>query len=143
MNDCFFCKFTVDKENGVRCELCGDVICKTCNVCGCFDVFSPTFLKENERIYPKYTNKEFTCLCPFTGQPDYAEVTIDIACNATSRLPELKSLKMFFNTFRDKKISHEELTIVLRRIMERMLGNTVDVVIKFSPRGGITTEVLA
>ena len=60
---------------------------------------------------------EFTCLCPLTGQPDFAHFTIDMV--ADELCVELKSLKMFMWSFRDEGAFHEKVTNdILSRIVE-------------------------
>ena len=51
---------------------------------------------------------EFTCKCPFSGYPDFA--TLRIVYQPNKKVIELKAIKLYFNSFREKKISHEEVT---------------------------------
>ena len=85
---------------------------------------------------------EFSCLCPKTGQPDFAEMTIEYV--ADRLCVELKSLKMYVWSFRDEGAFHEAVT---NRILEdlvvaiapRFMRLTAD----FNVRGGIYTTVVA
>lgn len=85
---------------------------------------------------------EFTCLCPRTGQPDFAEILITYAPAAS--LVELKSLKLYLNAYRDRGIFHEE---AVNRILDDFVGaihpRRVEVVGTFNVRGGIRTTVKA
>jgi len=85
---------------------------------------------------------EFTCLCPKTGQPDFAEMTIEYV--PEGRCVELKSLKLYAWSFRDQGAFHEAVT-------NRILSDLVDAVqprfmrlsAEFNVRGGIYTTVVA
>lgn len=83
---------------------------------------------------------EFTCLCPMTSQPDFADITIEYIPNR--KLVELKSLKIYLNGYRDRGIFHEE---AVNRIMEAFIEavQPKEVTIKghFNVRGGIYTTV--
>src|SRR6478735_6821971 len=64
----------------------------------------------NPRVGRRYnidiTLPEFTCKCPFSGYPDFA--TIHITYVPDERVVELKALKLYINSYRDRYISHEE-----------------------------------
>jgi len=132
-NPCYGCGKEVDKAAGVRCSMCEEVICP-CGVCGCVEIYKPEHVCKEVT----YTNKEFTCLCPFTNLPDYA--TVEIWMSPRSNVPELKSLKLWFNKFRNQKIGHEMLAHLLCGFFVRQF-NPLSVHVKcvFSPRGGIET----
>lgn len=85
---------------------------------------------------------EFTCLCPKTGQPDFAELTLeyvpDLFC------VELKSLKLYVWSFRDEGAFHEAVTNrilddLVVAIAPRFMRLTAD----FNVRGGIYTTIVA
>ena len=57
----------------------------------------------------RFTAPEFTCLCPVTGQPDFAHFVIDYAPGKL--LVESKSLKLFLNSFRNHAAFHEDATL--------------------------------
>lgn len=85
---------------------------------------------------------EFTCLCPMTTQPDFAEIIIDYVPNEL--LVELKSLKLYLNSFRDKGIFHEEaVNKILDDFVEKISPKKVEVTGNFHVRGGIYTTVKA
>jgi 7-cyano-7-deazaguanine reductase len=85
---------------------------------------------------------EFTCLCPMTSQPDFAEVTIRYIPDKL--IVELKSLKFYLNSFRNKGIFHEEaVNRILDDFVAAIIPRRVEVVGKFNVRGGIYTTVRA
>ena len=88
------------------------------------------------------TAPEFTCLCPITGQPDFA--TIRIRYGPDLRLVELKSLKLYLWSYRDEGGFHED---VANRIMDDFVAAArprwVEVIGDFNVRGGIKSEVRA
>ncbi len=85
---------------------------------------------------------EFTCLCPRTGQPDFATIVVEYAPG--EGLIELKSLKLYLWSFRDEGVFHEA---VVNRILEDLAGAArprwMRVTGYFRVRGGITTTVTA
>jgi len=85
---------------------------------------------------------EFTCLCPMTGQPDFA--TIRIRYVPDQHLVELKSLKLYLWSYRQEGAFHEDVT---NRIMDDFVAagrpRWIEVVGDFHVRGGIKTEVRA
>jgi 7-cyano-7-deazaguanine reductase len=85
---------------------------------------------------------EFTCLCPLTGQPDFA--TIDIEYVPDALCVELKSLKLYIWSFRDQGAFHEAVT---NRILDDMVAaiapRFLRVTARFNVRGGIATSIVA
>ena len=85
---------------------------------------------------------EFTCLCPRTGQPDFA--TIRIRYVPDQLLVELKSLKLYIWSYRDEGAFHEDVT---NRILDDVVAvahpRWIEVLSDFSVRGGIKTVVRA
>jgi 7-cyano-7-deazaguanine reductase len=85
---------------------------------------------------------EFTCLCPLTGQPDFAAFTIDYV--ADRKCVELKSLKLYMWSFRDEGAFHEKVT---NRILDDLVAATsprfMRVTARWYVRGGIFTNVVA
>ena len=83
---------------------------------------------------------EFTCLCPMTGQPDFAELTIDYVADKTC--VELKSLKLYLNSFRDRGAFHEAVS---NEILDELVAATrpryMRLVARFNVRGGLYTTV--
>ena len=96
-----------------------------------------------ERDYViRFDVPEFTCLCPLTGQPDFAHFTIEIV--ADRLCVELKSLKLYFWSYRNQGAFHESVTNaivddIVRAIKPRFLRISAD----WYVRGGIRTFVIA
>ena len=85
---------------------------------------------------------EFTCLCPMTGQPDFAHVTIEYVPDALC--VELKSLKLYLWSYRDEGAFHEAVTNkILDDLVAAVKPRRAKVVGKFFVRGGISTVVTA
>jgi len=83
---------------------------------------------------------EFTCLCPRSGYPDFA--TIKIRYIPLRKIVELRSLKLYLNSFRSTSISHEAATNTIYSILEKKLKpKFLEVVGDFNPRGNIKTIV--
>jgi 7-cyano-7-deazaguanine reductase len=88
------------------------------------------------------TCPEFTCVCPMTGQPDFATYKISYAPGP--RLVELKSLKLYLWSYRNEGAFHEDVTNrILNDLVEACAPRRMAVVGEFLPRGGITTVVRA
>ena len=85
---------------------------------------------------------EFTCLCPKTGQPDFATLILDYIPEKTC--VELKSLKLYIWSFRDEGCFHEDVT---NRMLDDLVKATkprfMRLTAKFFVRGGIFTNVVA
>jgi 7-cyano-7-deazaguanine reductase len=96
-----------------------------------------------ERDYViRFDVPEFTCLCPLTGQPDFAHFSIEIV--ADQLCVELKSLKMYFWSFRNDGAFHEKVTnTVLTDIVAAISPRFVRIHANWFVRGGIGTEVTA
>lgn len=85
---------------------------------------------------------EFTCLCPMTSQPDFAEIIINYV--PQDYLVELKSLKLYLNSYRDKGIFHEEaVNCILDDFVKTIAPLRVEIIGNFNVRGGIHTTVKA
>ena len=85
---------------------------------------------------------EFTCLCPKTGQPDFA--TIHLEYVPANRCIELKSLKMYIWSFRDEGAFHEAVTnSILNDLVTACEPHFMRVTAEFNVRGGIYTTVVA
>ncbi|MCU0863570.1 MAG: preQ(1) synthase [Planctomycetes bacterium] len=83
---------------------------------------------------------EFTCVCPKTGQPDFATITIRYVPDRLC--VELKSLKLYLWSFRDVGAFHEKVTNDIGGDLHRLLQpRRLEVVGDFKVRGGITTKV--
>ncbi|MBA3654579.1 MAG: NADPH-dependent 7-cyano-7-deazaguanine reductase QueF [Actinobacteria bacterium] len=86
------------------------------------------------------TSSEFTCVCPITGQPDFASVTISYVPDAS--IVELKSLKLYLWSYRDEGAFHEDVT---NRIVDDLVAaiapRRITVTTDWLVRGGIHTIV--
>src|ERR1044072_2935523 len=85
---------------------------------------------------------EFTCVCPMTGQPDFA--TIRVRYVPDQHLVELKSIKLYIWSFRDTGAFHEAVTNrILDDFVRAAAPRWIEVVGDFNVRGGIKTVVRA
>jgi 7-cyano-7-deazaguanine reductase len=85
---------------------------------------------------------EFTCLCPLTGQPDFAHLTIDMVVDKLC--VELKSLKMYMWSFRNEGAFHEKVTNdILDAIVAVAAPRFARITAKWYVRGGIYTNLVA
>jgi len=83
---------------------------------------------------------EFTCLCPLTGQPDFAHLKIRYVPDQSC--VELKSLKLYLWTFRDQGAFHEKVTNgILDDLVTLLDPRYLEIDAKWFVRGGITTYV--
>ena len=101
---------------------------------------------ENPRPERDYTIRirmpEFTCLCPKTGQPDFATLYLEYV--PAERCVELKSLKLYVWSYRDEGAFHEAVT---NRILDDLVRATAPrfmrLTAEFNVRGGVYTKVIA
>ena len=85
---------------------------------------------------------EFTCLCPKTGQPDFATLFLDYIPEAAC--VELKSLKQYVWSYRDEGAFHEAITNqILGDLVAAMAPRYVRLTARFNVRGGVYTTVTA
>ncbi|MCO5760418.1 MAG: NADPH-dependent 7-cyano-7-deazaguanine reductase QueF [Gammaproteobacteria bacterium] len=85
---------------------------------------------------------EFTCLCPKTGQPDFAELTLEYVPD--DYCVELKALKLYVWSYRDQGAFHEAVTNqILADLVEATRPRFMRLTGKFNVRGGIYTTVVA
>jgi 7-cyano-7-deazaguanine reductase len=101
---------------------------------------------ENPQQQRDYTIRidvpEFTCLCPMTGQPDFATLTIEYI--ADKLCVELKSLKLYTWSFRDEGAFHEAVTNrILDDLVKAIQPRFMRLNAEFNVRGGIYTTVVA
>lgn len=83
---------------------------------------------------------EFTCLCPRSGYPDFA--TIRIKYIPDKKIVELKSLKLYLNSYRDKHISHESVTNKIYDDLKSLLNpRFIELIGDFNPRGNVKTVI--
>lgn len=84
---------------------------------------------------------EFTCLCPLTGQPDFA--TLELAYVPDRRCVELKSLKLYIWSFRDRGVFHEAVTNeIADHLVQTLSPRYLRLGARFKVRGGIATRVV-
>src|ERR1039457_3374138 len=96
-----------------------------------------------ERDYViEFVVPEFTCTCPLTGQPDFAQFTIDMV--ADRLCVELKSLKLYLWSYRDVGAFHEKVTnAILDDIVAATKPRFARIRARWNVRGGIYTNVVA
>jgi 7-cyano-7-deazaguanine reductase len=93
-----------------------------------------------ENYVARFAVPEFTCLCPVTGQPDFAHFVVDYV--PAKRLVESKSLKLFMGSFRNHAAFHEETTVMIgKRIAEAIKPKYLRIAGYWFPRGGIPIDV--
>src|SRR6266705_2212732 len=93
-------------------------------------------------IQIKFEMPEFTCICPFSDFPDFATIRIEYVPN--ERCIELKSLKLYINSFREVKIFHEHvMNIILEDFVRISDPVSVEIEGDFNIRGNIKTIVRA
>ena len=94
------------------------------------------------RYSVEFTCPEFTCLCPKTGFPDFA--TISIKYVPDRWCVELKSLKLYINHYRDMHVFHEDVVnIIMEDLLKLLDPHEIEVVGDFSVRGNIKTVIRA
>jgi len=93
------------------------------------------------RIYEiQMSLPEFTCKCPFSGYPDFA--TFYVTYTPYLKVVELKSIKLYINSYRDEYISHEEVANrVLDDLIEALDPVQMQIKADFNPRGNVHTVV--
>ena len=101
-----------------------------------------TFDNPSERDYTiRMQIPEFTCLCPKTGQPDFA--TLDLEYVPDRLCIELKSLKLYIWSFRDRGAFHEAVTNEIADHLARAMDpRFLRLTARFNVRGGIYTSVV-
>lgn len=88
----------------------------------------------------RFTCPEFTSLCPVTGQPDFAHLVIDYVPGPF--LVESKSLKLYFQSFRNHGAFHEDCTVgIAKRLVETLKPKWLRIAGYWYPRGGIPIDV--
>jgi len=87
-------------------------------------------------------SSEFTCLCPMTGQPDFATITVSYLPG--ERCVELKALKLYLWSFRDEGHFHEDVTNrILNDLVAATTPHQMTVTADFNIRGGLHAVVVA
>ncbi|MGQ0601640.1 MAG: preQ(1) synthase [Anaerolineales bacterium] len=88
------------------------------------------------------TSDEFTCVCPATGQPDFA--TIAIKYMPDKRIVESKSLKLYLWSYRDEGVFHEHvINTICDDLLKALDPHWIEVTGAFKVRGGISITVVA
>ena len=107
--------------------------------------YDPTLLETFVNKHPqndyfvKFNCPEFTSLCPITGQPDFATLTIRYI--PAKVLVESKSLKLYLFGFRNHGDFHEDVVnIIYNDLVALMKPKYMEVIGKFTPRGGISID---
>ena len=107
--------------------------------------YDPSVLEAFSNKHPdndyfvKFNCPEFTSLCPITGQPDFATVTISYVPD--QRLVESKSLKLYLFSFRDHGDFHEDcVNKIMKDLIKLLDPKYIEVWGKFLPRGGISID---
>ena len=107
--------------------------------------YDPTLLEFFSNKHPgrdyfvKFNCPEFTTLCPITGQPDFATITISYVPD--ERLVESKSLKLYLFSFREHGDFHEDVVnIIMNDLIKLLDPKYIEVWGRFLPRGGISID---
>jgi len=88
----------------------------------------------------RFTQPEFTSLCPVTGQPDFAHLVIDYV--PRGKLVESKSLKLYLNSFRNEAAFHEDCTVGIgKRLVKELAPRWLRIAGYWYPRGGMPIDV--
>ena len=97
---------------------------------------------KNRKYTVELATDEFTCLCPITGQPDFAKITIRYIPD--EKIVESKSLKFYLWSFRNEGCFHEHVVnVILNDLVAAMQPHWCEVEGIFNARGGIAIKVNA
>ena len=109
------------------------------------DNYAPEMLEtfvnkhQDNDYFVKFNCPEFTSLCPITGQPDFACITITYVPDV--KMVESKSLKLYLFSFRNHGDFHEDcVNIIMKDLIKLMEPKYIEVWGKFTPRGGISID---
>ncbi len=107
--------------------------------------YNPNLLETFQNKHPendyfvKFNCPEFTSLCPITGQPDFATITISYV--PTQNMVESKALKLYLFSFRNHGDFHEDVVnIIMKDLIKELDPKYIEVQGKFLPRGGISID---
>ena len=93
-----------------------------------------------KRFVSQHVFAELTSLCPTTQLPDF--YTVKLTYEPDQFLPELKSLKLYFLTFRNTEILHEEVANeILNNFVKSIMPRWAQIVLKVNNRGGVLTTI--
>jgi 7-cyano-7-deazaguanine reductase len=96
--------------------------------------------KHNRNYLIKMTLPEFSCLCPRSGYPDYA--TIYLEYTPDKYVVELKAMKLYINSFRNKHISHEDSANEIYEVLQNKIKpKYLKVIADYNPRGNVHTVI--
>lgn len=96
----------------------------------------------DRRYTVSLTSDEFTCVCPATGQPDFATITIKYIPD--KRILESKSLKLYLWSYRNEGVFHEHVTnTICDDLVAALEPHWIEVTGAFKVRGGISITVVA
>ena len=133
-------QFEIKNENTTRKEEGLRALGETTNYVTNYD---PKVLEtfENKHLdndyWVQFNCPEFTTVCPITGQPDFAEIIIMYIPD--KRMVESKSLKLYLFSFRNHGDFHEDcVNIIMKDLKKLMKPKYIEVMGKFTPRGGIS-----
>lgn len=98
----------------------------------------PNKHKKNYKI--SITLPEFTCLCPRSGYPDFATIHLEYIPNEW--VVELKAIKLYINSFRDRYISHEDsANEIFDTLYNKLKPKWMKITADFNPRGNVHTII--
>ncbi len=107
--------------------------------------YDPTLLETFINKHPgndyfvKFNCPEFTSLCPITGQPDFATITVSYVPD--DLLVESKSLKLYLFSYRNHGAFHEDcVNIIMKDLIKALSPKYIEVTGKFLPRGGLSID---
>ncbi|MDP1581070.1 MAG: preQ(1) synthase [Candidatus Didemnitutus sp.] len=90
----------------------------------------------------EHTHHEFTSVCPMTGHPDFADITVRYVANKTC--VELKSLKLYFHAFRNKGIFFEAATNqICDELGKALQPRSLTIIANWKARGGFSSRITA
>ena len=96
--------------------------------------------KHNKNYLIKMTLPEFSCLCPRSGYPDYA--TIYLEYTPDKYVVELKAMKLYINSFRNRHISHEDSANEIYEVLQNKIKpKYLKVIADYNPRGNVHTVI--
>ena len=96
--------------------------------------------KYDREYLVKITLPEFSCLCPRSGYPDYATIYLEYI--PKNWVVELKAIKLYINSFRNRYVSHEESANEIYETIQRKIEpKYMKLVADFNPRGNVHTVI--
>ncbi|MEM7228165.1 MAG: preQ(1) synthase [Planctomycetota bacterium] len=96
----------------------------------------------NEPFVIEHVNEEFTSVCPKTGHPDFGRITLRYMPGETC--VELKSLKLYYQSFRNEGIYYEAVTNAIRDDLAQSLSPAwLQIITEWKGRGGIHSRIMA